>query len=327
MVFTPLKSRTKQEQILMVLSATASVVLIPFIMIRAMAGEWIIALFDLVLFSVFAINGMYVYKSRKVHIARLILAGSLVLAMLYGFYLKGVAHIPWSYPALVAIFFAVRPKLASLFCTICIVFIAVFSYPLLSTFEFITFLSTLISTCIFVYIFANLTIQQNKALIEVARRDSLTKLRNRRAFDLKLDEFIGKYRNNLQTCLILFDVDYFKAINDEFGHSQGDEVLINLGQIVSKRMRRTDHLYRIGGEEFAIVLADSTPESAMNISEDIRTLIEQSTLVAGIKVTISLGVALYLENESKDSWFKRCDKALYSAKESGRNNTKSADIK
>jgi len=163
------------------------------------------------------------------------------------------------------------------------------------------------------------------ALEKLSRRDPLTKLRNRRAFDYKMVEFIGSIRNGLKTCLIMFDIDHFKNINDEFGHSVGDRVLYELGSLVSSRMRKTDHVYRIGGEEFAIILTNSSSEDAKIVAEDIRIQIGQSKLIKDAMITISLGIAEYRENESKDSWYKRCDEALYLAKDSGRNTSKHAN--
>jgi len=248
----------------------------------------------------------------------------LVFSMFYGFYLKGAAQIPWSYPGLVAIFFAVRPNLAATLCIFCLTFLGFYVYPEMDTFSFTTYIVSLFFTCLFVYVFASLTTSQRSELIKLSRRDALTGLRNRRAFDYKLDEFIGVVRREYTACLILLDIDHFKMVNDQFGHQVGDQLLKDLGVIISKRIRKSDRLYRIGGEEFAIILTRSTIENAIMVAENVRELIEQTQLVEESRVTISLGVACYLENESKLSWFERCDDALYLAKGAGRNQVKVA---
>lgn len=317
--------RTQQELILMLLSGAALIGLIPFVILRALVHEWPNALFNIVLCSVFLINGLYVYKTRRVKGPRLVFALLLVFAVFIGFYLKGIAQSPWAYPGLVAIFFAVRPKLAAIFCLVCITGISIMAYPAMTIFEYTTYLTSLSFTCLFVYVFANLTRQQRKALIKLSRRDPLTNLRNRRAFDLALDQFIGLIRDNRHTCMLLIDIDHFKEVNDKFGHSMGDDVLRELGNLMTKRMRRSDHAYRIGGEEFAMILTNSNFESAINVAKDIGCIVEGANIIEDRKITISIGVAEYSENESKDSWFKRCDDALYLAKASGRNNFKLAD--
>ncbi len=317
--------RTQQEWILMVLAGTAAVGLVPFIVLRLSMGEWGNAIYDAILSLVFVSITLYVYITRKEKIPRLIFALILVFAMLIGFYLKGEEQIPWSYPGVVAIFFAVRPKLAAIFCMLCLVYFAVLLYPSVPSVRLTTYLVSLFFTCLFVYVFANLTMQQRKALVRLSRRDSLTNLRNRRAFDYKLEEFVGQPRDDQTACLILFDIDHFKKINDQYGHQVGDQLLVKMGEAVKQRIRKSDRIYRIGGEEFAIILARSSLESAVKVAENVRLLVQKTQLVEEGMVTISLGVAAYQTGESKLSWVERCDNALYLAKGAGRNQVKVAE--
>ena len=316
---------TKQQLILMLLSGSTFVGLFPFIILRILANDWSNAIFNIVLGAIFLINGLYVYKTGRVQGPRLVFAVIIVAAMLIGFYLKGLAQMLWAYPALVALFFAVRPKLAATFCFICIVWISIFAYPAMLIFKFTTYITTLSFTCLFAYFFANLTRQQRKKLIKLSRRDPLTDLGNRRAFELTLNRYIGLIRDQQHTCMLLIDIDHFKEINDNFGHSVGDDVLRGLGLLMTKRIRRSDNTYRIGGEEFAIILTNSSIESAMDVAKDLGSIVENADIIEGHKITISLGIAEYCENESRDSWFKRCDDALYQAKKGGRNKFKVAD--
>jgi len=319
--------RKRRELILISLSVTFALGIFPFIFLRIFAKEWGHAVFNIALFVVFVFNALYVYKTRKEYIARMIFALTLVIGLLIGFNLNGRDELMWSYPALVALFFAVRAKVAAIFCLICISWGAYILYPLMELFEFETYLFTVSFTCMAVFIFANITQQQHEALTQLSRRDPLTNLRNRRAFEERLDEAIGSVRDSQHTSLILFDIDHFKSLNDEYGHSVGDDVLCKLGRLVSKRLRKVDKIYRIGGEEFAIVLSSTNSEKAKRVADDIRTLIEQAKIVDTRQLTISLGVAEYYQNESRDSWFKRCDEALYLAKDSGRNNLKLAPLR
>ena len=319
--------RKRRELILISLSLIFALGIFPFIFIRIFAEEWGHAVFNTALFILFVFNAVYVYKTRKEHIARMIFALTLVMGLFIGFNLNGRDELMWSYPAMVALFFAVKPKVAATFCLICISWAAYILYPLMELFEFETYLFTVSFTCVAVFIFANITQQQHKALTLLSRRDPLTNLRNRRAFEERLDEVIGTIRDGQQTSLILFDIDHFKSLNDEYGHSVGDQVLCNLGKLVSNRLRKADKIYRIGGEEFAIVLSNTKSDMAKKVANDIRTLIEQANLVDNRSLTVSLGVAEYFENESRDSWFKRCDEALYLAKDSGRNNLKLAPLR
>jgi len=313
------EKRSRQEQILTLLSAAAAIGIFPFVILRVLSEQWPNAIFNIFLVLLFAVNGLYIYKTRKVKGPRLVFALVLVSANIVGFYLLGIKQMPWSYPALVAIFFVVRPKTAAIFCLICITWLASIAYSQMVVFAFVTYVVTLLFTCIFVFIFAKITREQHETLTKLSRRDPLTDILNRRAFDHKLGEVIGLVREHQHTCLVLFDIDHFKHTNDTFGHSLGDRVLVELAVVVSKRVRRSDRFYRIGGEEFAIVLHSVRENEAFKIAENIRSLVEETLFAGEHKLTISTGITEYQENESQQEWFDRCDAALYSAKNNGRN--------
>ena len=310
--------RSKQELILTWLSFGCAIGIFPFIIIRALALEWPNALFNLLLVSIFIANGLYVFFTRKVQAARMAFAVIILFANIVGFLVLGVSQMLWSYPALVAIFFTVKPKTAAILCGVCVVIMGAISYPQLEVFRFVTYIISLSFTCIFVFFFANLTRQQYKAISNLSRRDSLTDLLNRRAFDEHLEEVQGLVREHQRTCMILFDIDHFKQVNDDFGHWVGDQVLIELAEVVGRRVRKLDKLYRTGGEEFAVILNTIQDDEALKIAENIRIIVKNSMFSDEHKITISLGIAEYLENESKSDWFERCDSALYSAKNKGR---------
>jgi len=320
------KKRSKQEQILILLSAASAIGIFPFVILRVLSEQWPNAFFNIFLVAVFVINGLYVYKTRKVKGPRMVFAIVLVAANIIGFHLLGIRQMPWSYPALVGIFFVVRPKTAAVLCLVCIAWLAAISYSQMTVFAFTTYLVTLLFTCLFVFIFANITREQHQELEKLSRRDPLTNILNRRAFDQKLKEIIGLVREHQRTNLVLFDIDHFKHTNDTFGHSLGDKVLVELSGVVSKRVRRMDRFYRIGGEEFAIVLHSVREDEALKIAESIRRLVEETIFAEKHKLTISLGVTEYQENESQAEWFERCDAALYSAKDRGRNQSLIAKV-
>jgi len=321
-----LNKRPKKSKIFIGISAITAIGIIPFVIFRANDGDWVHATFDATLVLIFTFNGLYLYMTGKDKWPRMLFAASITISLIIVLYLKADQYSLWSYPGLVALFFVVRPKLAAMFCATCILWTAFVLYPKLDFLHFQVYIFSLSLTCAAVYVFANITHQQRKALTSLSITDPLTNLLNRRAFDRKMDECIGTIRDGQNSSLILFDIDHFKSLNDEFGHSIGDDVLQKLGLLISKRMRKADKIYRIGGEEFAIVLSSTACDSAKEVAANIRELVETSRLIADRQVTISLGIAEYYENETKDSWFKRCDEALYLAKNSGRNNFKLAKL-
>ena len=115
------------------------------------------------------------------------------------------------------------------------------------------------------------------------------------------------------------DLDYFKSINDNFGHPAGDTVLRRVANLIRHSCRSTDTICRWGGEEFLVILDNTSPEAAIKVAEKIRRSVERGTLHDNIPVTISIGVAHKRDFDTFDSLMNRADKALYEAKISGRN--------
>jgi len=166
-------------------------------------------------------------------------------------------------------------------------------------------------------------LESNRQLEELSLTDSLTGIRNRRAFDERLDEaFEHAKRYERPLSLVLVDVDHFKPINDSFGHDTGDAVLRGVAHLIASCTRATDFVARIGGEEFGILLPETPLFEAMQFAEKIRAHIA-TTPIAGLDLTISLGVvnAMHSHVPSTSELFHAADQALYRAKANGRNRT------
>lgn len=165
----------------------------------------------------------------------------------------------------------------------------------------------------------------NSKLKELANTDELTKIDNRRHFiELATTYFYAAKRNHTELFILSMDIDFFKNVNDTYGHAIGDEVLKLICQTTKKILRESDLFGRIGGEEFSICIQNTTFEGALTLAEKIRAKIEQTYYEKSahehIYVTISIGIAS-LEPEDTDIYriMERADKALYKAKENGRN--------
>lgn len=154
----------------------------------------------------------------------------------------------------------------------------------------------------------------------LAATDTLTGVMNRRSFLKYVDREIERaHRYGAELALLFIDIDYFKQVNDAFGHSIGDEVLKCFVQTLGNRLRASDILARWGGEEFVILVPESCLDKAMQIGEILRGVIEAKDIPSVGHVTCSIGVATWMPQESFDSLCKRADDALYEAKSSGRN--------
>ncbi|MGB5772638.1 MAG: diguanylate cyclase [Crocosphaera sp.] len=157
-------------------------------------------------------------------------------------------------------------------------------------------------------------------LQELANVDELTGAFNRRKFQEMLSYEIERTRRNQNDLsIIIFDIDFFKRVNDTYGHPVGDQVLCKLVTIVKQSIRKIDSLYRIGGEEFVILCPDTNNEQVLNLAERIRQSIENTSFDEVEQVTISLGVTQFKESDQQKEFINRADKALYKSKENGRN--------
>lgn len=171
----------------------------------------------------------------------------------------------------------------------------------------------------------------NEQLRRLSLIDMLTRVKNRRSFELDLNKELSRAGRNLCPLSCLFiDVDFFKRVNDTYGHQAGDVALREVAKTIQQQLRQTDHLARYGGEEFAALLPDCGRETAIHIGERIRLATENLVIrcdgVEPFKVTASVGISTWVpERESSDSdWvgqrlIGKADSAVYEAKKKGRN--------
>ena len=160
---------------------------------------------------------------------------------------------------------------------------------------------------------------------EEARRDPLSGVGNRKAFDEMLSFMLSKYhRIGKNFALLLIDVDHFKWINDTHGHQSGDAVVRLIGETLGLIVHREDHVARYGGDEFAVFFEEVDDKSAMAAANRIRNGIDRTVFPIGstggeISVTLSMGLAVVSETDTAATLFEKSDKALYESKRQGRN--------
>jgi diguanylate cyclase (GGDEF)-like protein len=162
-----------------------------------------------------------------------------------------------------------------------------------------------------------------RAATQSALRDPLTDTGNRIAMDQTLQREIEMSHRHLQPLsLLMLDIDHFKHVNDNHGHSAGDGVLKAVAASIKHQLRNVDMVFRFGGEEFLILLSNTGREAAAIIGERLRFAAQTQDFAAdgkSIELTVSLGCSTLLPGESGDSLLRRADSALYAAKRAGRN--------
>lgn len=155
---------------------------------------------------------------------------------------------------------------------------------------------------------------------QLATKDMLTGLGNRNSFTESISKLISiSKRNHDGFGLLVFDLDNFKAVNDRFGHPEGDQVLIAFANILNKCLRDSDHAFRFGGDEFCCLLIDSDAKANKMVADRITKAIAKHPLFLQHGVSSSVGATSFLSDDTCESIFERADTALYQAKEAGKN--------
>ena len=165
--------------------------------------------------------------------------------------------------------------------------------------------------------------ESEKALSRLAHQDTLTGLRNRRAFDEAFEQVRARHdRHGEETALLAIDIDHFKHINDQFGHGVGDEVLGLISRIMLRNVRPFDKVYRIGGEEFAVILPAASTDQAKDVADRLCQAVAATPFAVDdrkIGLSISIGISTTAQACEKEALMELADSALYEAKKAGRN--------
>lgn len=226
----------------------------------------------------------------------------------------------WLYPILISSAFMVGTRIGiGLFIAV-VLFLLIEGDALSRVSQPSTVIGSIIATGAFSISFARFAAQFRAQLEQMAAIDPLTGVENRRALELGLEVAIAGFRRDGRpVALALLDLDHFKSVNDRFGHEVGDDVLQAFARLVQGAVRRTDRLFRYGGEEF-VLLMPGTDELGLELAMGhLHAQVRDGLSAGGEAVTVSIGGAVLRMGEDRDAWFCRADDALYRAKQGGRN--------
>ena len=170
----------------------------------------------------------------------------------------------------------------------------------------------------------NERVRMMEKLQKLAVTDGLTKLYNSRSFYSQLETEVDRFnRYKHPLALLLLDLDHFKEYNDNYGHLEGDKVLVRFSQIIKSCLRTNDSAYRYGGEEFTVILPETAGAESRTVAQRIRAALETERFSPengpDVQITISIGVTEYHTKEELSTFIQRADKAMYLSKKSGRN--------
>ncbi|RYY75131.1 MAG: GGDEF domain-containing protein [Gammaproteobacteria bacterium] len=301
--------------------ALAAIVIGPFVVMRYMQGEVFQALLDFAILCT-AVS-IALYSKARGHVTNFSLNFAAIfytMGAIAVVYMNSSIFVFWMFPTFLSNFFLLRPKSAIVVNLVAITCVIPVAFRLDKTLDSFAMMASLFIGSVMAYLFARLTEQQRRRLEIFASQDPLTGLGNRRVMDeelrLSAEDFT---RYQTPATLVVFDLDYFKTINDKFGHSKGDQILISIGKLLLARLRKTDRAFRFGGEEFVLLARNTSLDEAVIIAEQIRAQISAEVSGPEGKISASFGCATLLADETQEQWFVRADSAMYQAKAQGRN--------
>ncbi|MDP4529479.1 GGDEF domain-containing protein [Alkalimonas delamerensis] len=322
-------ARLQQDFHLAMLSLVGLIVFLcvtPYAVYRYWEGSYLVAYVDATLVVATSLAVLYAWLTGNTKGAGLFVASIFCVGVVLVVSSLGPVGLFWTYPFIIFVFFLVPPFRALLLLVLVLVTLLAWSAWLPGTIfddrvQLTSFVVTATVTSFFSYVFAYRMLVQRRELESMAARDALTGAANRRELDLALEFAAGAGRRSRDKdiALLLLDLDFFKKINDEAGHQAGDQVLVNLVQLLQKHTRLSDQVYRFGGEEFVILLDDVEADEALAVAEKLRQRIAAELQSQTGAVSASIGVALLGPQEAWQSWLARADAALYRAKSGGRN--------
>lgn len=305
--------------IITLLGASAILGITPFAVFRFLQGNLIAGLVDVAILTGIVVSVAWSWVTGRTEYSGLFLAIMTSSSAVVVGAITGEPGLFWLFPCLVTSFFLASPRLAAIINLCAIVAMMAQTDIFRSLVQMWSFAAgaVVVSACAYVFAFRNET--QRERLEHLATIDPLTGVRNRRSMDEELAWAVSSAdRSGGIYAIALLDIDHFKQINDKYGHRVGDDVLVEMVVLIQQHTRRTDRLFRYGGEEFVLLLPGTGREGLETVLENLQQVLRKHLKHPGGIATASFGVAQLLPGETVDDWLARADAALYRAKESGR---------
>ena len=321
----PLRERMREDfrlGVILLCGLVSVLALGAFAVFRFMRGDLLIVLVDLGLVITIILATVHAWRSGDTQMAGLVMVGVNTVGCLVVAAMAGISGLFWAFNAVVMNFFMAERRPAVIASGLLVLSIMLMPVPGLELPQRISFCATCALVSVYAFIFASRANLHAFRLQQLAALDPLTGLGNRRLFDADLRQLVQQARNwGFRPALAVLDLDHFKRINDQFGHEAGDRALVDFAAILRSGLRQSDRLYRIGGEEFVLLVPDSDEQGLSILLAQVQALLRAQLRGPGGPVTVSIGAALLAADEDGRHWLARADQALYAAKRGGRDRT------
>lgn len=279
-------------------------------------AAWVNLMASLVL----GLNALSLHFRRRPAYPYLALSLMLLGVICTSVYLQGVPGLFWAYPAVIISFFTLVVWRAIIVGCLTLVGVTIAALLGPAAALAVRFSISLAFVLVMITVVILVVADLQRSLLAQTLTDPLTGAFNRRSLDAEMASSRSPAANSPSAdALLAIDVDHFKRINDQHGHDAGDLVLRELTKTLMARKRAGDLVFRLGGEEFVVLVRRVTRQTALMTAESLRQNIAEAELLPGHPVTVSVGISVREPGQEPDSWLKRADLALYQAKRDGRN--------
>jgi len=299
---------------------TTVVVVTGFVFYRLFTGDATGAMINAAIVALLGVS-LLLGRIPKLRQTALILFGFIIsLSCLLSAMLVSANGLLWTYLVL-WINFLILPRSLAFGCNIIITLTLTASFTLFdSLLHQISWMTVAVLISGFGLVFTNQLREQRRLLSELATLDPLTGAGNRRLMQHELEKAVAERRRSRRPAtLMVLDLDHFKRINDEHGHEAGDRVLAEFVEVLREALRTEDGLYRLGGEEFVVLLREMDADTARANLDDLHERLSGRVQGPDSPLHFSAGAAVLKDGENWSRWLARADSALYAAKDAGRN--------
>lgn len=305
--------------VLSLFGVIAIVGITPFAAYRFMDGDAAAGWVDVGILVSMVLAMVYVWRGGNMRAAAITVVIATTLGCLWVAVLLGLPGLLWMYPVLISHYLLLERRTAVVVSVLAVGFLLVHGGPFESGLQRTMFLVSAGVVALFAFVFAQRTDRQRAQLETLADQDPLTHAPNRRAMVRELEIAVAQQRRGQGGHgLLLLDLDHFKRVNDDFGHEAGDEALIELVRIIERSSRVNDRLFRVGGEEFVVLVSGSSGPELATCAENLRARVAEELRIHGRTLTVSIGGALLAPGQDAQQWLSRADAAMYRAKDAGR---------
>lgn len=292
-----------------------------FVIHNITSGRYFLGVAVFLMLLAAAANAWYCYKGRyHLPLALFGLLPAMLVFLVSTFHYMGVTGALWTYPVALSFYMLLPGRYAWLANAVLFAVVNYEAWSLLESSVALRFTLTLLIITVSAAVFIRHVVLQQTKLEQLAITDPLTGLYNRSHLNSVVDKAIHQARRTgLPMSVLMIDIDHFKKINDVYGHQVGDTVLKALGEYFKNRLRLTDTPFRIGGDEFVVLVFNVAEGAAHQLGQEMCGDIASLQALVDHPVTVSIGVAALGPEDDMDKWMKNADRHLYLAKTNGRN--------